>query len=149
MCTAPRGLPTAEVTRLSHPPLHPNIGAWRPQPRGAFWLDLERQPRPCSHPPAQGRSPCFGAGPGFGALTECHLTSPSLSFLSWKVGLQTPVTEGSHENKMATMFAKPKAVTYRCCRLRKLRTGPASVSPPQVLLLHLPCYSRSPGPASL
>lgn len=55
-----------------------------------FWLvlGLERQPRPCPHPPDQGEKHCLGFLP----LTDYDLTSPSLGFLICNTGILTPVS---------------------------------------------------------
>ena len=61
-----------------------------------FWLvlGLERQPRPCPHPPDQGEKYCLGASRGFLPLTDYDLTSPNLGFLICKMKILTPVIRG-------------------------------------------------------
>lgn len=89
-------------------------------------LGLERQPRPCPHPPDQGQKHCLGASRGFLPLTDYDLTSPSLGFLVCKMGILTSVSGGSDENKMSPKSAKHEAITYGICCLWNLYLGSPS-----------------------
>ena len=98
--TAPPCFPTVVLPIFPHPSVHITVGACRSWAHGSglmvffLVLGLERQPRPCPHPPDQGEKYCLGASLGFLPLTDYDLTSPNLGFLICKMKILTPVIRG-------------------------------------------------------
>ena len=65
------------------------------------------------------------------------------------MGILTPVSGGSDENKMAPKSAKHRAITYYICCSWNLYLGSPFSAFLFQLLLHLPLNSQAPRPASL